>query len=248
MLLVKKTMDILEVFLNGKKEISVTDLAKITGYNVATVHGILNELAKSGYVQQMEKRGKYSLGLKFLSFGGAANKVAAAVNNIQPLLKELCDQVNESVNVAIISGNYTVNIAIVYCNQQLRVVPQETLQVPLYCTGIGKLFLSARSDGEIDEYLDSQKLIPFTTKTITDKNKLKRQIKRIRREDVAYDDQEQMYGVRNVAVPIRDHNGDMTAALGIIGPTIRLSKERMKQLSSIMQGYAQKISEVIGGR
>ena len=74
---VEKTLDILEVFLNSGKEVGISDLAEITGQNVSTIHSILRELVEKGYIRQRKSRGKYSLGLKFLSFTDTVNKMMA---------------------------------------------------------------------------------------------------------------------------------------------------------------------------
>ena len=56
---VKKTLDILEVFLDRGNEVSISDLVEITGHNASTVHGILRELMQNDYIRQEQKRGKY---------------------------------------------------------------------------------------------------------------------------------------------------------------------------------------------
>jgi len=67
---IKKTFDVLELFLNDKDEISLSDLSKLSGINKTTVSRITSTLVKLGYLRQRERRGKYSLGTKFLDFSG----------------------------------------------------------------------------------------------------------------------------------------------------------------------------------
>ena len=162
---VKKTLDILEVFLNGAREVSISELKEITGLNISTIHGILQELSQRGYISQREKRGKYSLGLKFLSFSGAINRIMAIQDIVNPYLVELNRQIDEDVNIAVLNGYSAVNIKIIESSHKLRVVTNEKIGTPLYCTGNGKVLLSGMSDKELGKYLKDEKLISYTQKT-----------------------------------------------------------------------------------
>ena len=64
----QKALDILELFLGDEGEISLSDLSKSSGLNKSTVNRIALTLVKRGYLKQENRRGKYSLGIKFLDF------------------------------------------------------------------------------------------------------------------------------------------------------------------------------------
>ena len=83
-------------------------------------------------------------------------------------------------------------------------------------------------------------------KTITDAKRLKNQLKEIRREGVAYDDEEHEIGIRNVAVPVTNCNSSIGVAIGVQGPSVRLSLDRMKEVAPILKKYASDISKVLG--
>ena len=241
---VKKTLDILEVFLNGGKEISVNELADITGQNVSTVHSILLELSKMGYIRQRQKRGKYSLGLKFLSFGRAINSILGIEEIFHPFMVDLSNKVNETVNLAVRDGNYTYSIAVIESTQRLRVVTNRQYggRIPLYCTGIGKVFLADMPDEELRTYLEHEPLNPITANTITDPKKLLEQIQKVRRDGLAFDIEECEFGVRNVAGPAKDYTGKVVAAIGVLGPSVRLTLKRIKEISPIVKKCAVDIS------
>ncbi|OGO20617.1 MAG: hypothetical protein A2144_02950 [Chloroflexi bacterium RBG_16_50_9] len=243
---VKKALDILEVFLNTRREISISELASITGQNISTVHGILHELIRRGYIRQPERRGKYSLGLKISGFNGALSKTAAIVEIAKPFMVELSKQVNETVNIAVRNGNYAINISIIHSPHRLRVVTDDNSGIPLYCTAVGKIFLAGMTNKELVEYFDNEKLVSSTPNTVTDARLLKKQIQVIRDEGVAYDDEECDIGIRNVAAPVKDYYGNIAAAIGVLGPSIRLSLKRMKEITPVVTKYATDISGVMG--
>jgi len=245
---VKKTIDILEVFLDRGNAVSISELVEITGQNASTVHGILQELLQSGYIRQQQKRGKYSLGLKFLSFSDTIHKILATEDIVNPYLLDLNRELNETVNLAIRNGRSAVNIAIMHSTHELRVVSNEKVGTPLYCTGVGKVLLAGMANNELAKYLKSGKLTAFTPKTITDKEILKKQILNIREAGIAEDDEEYEIGVKNVAVPVKDHNGNTAAAIGIVGPSVRLTRKRIREISPIMKSYSGRISAAMGYR
>ncbi len=243
---VKKTLDILEVFLKSKSELSISELVEITGYHPSTIHGILQELAKRGYVRQREKRGKYSLGLSFLSFTRAINKALAIEDIVHPFMIELSKQVNEAINIAVHNENDAVNIAVVQPAQRLRVVIDEMTGIPLYCTGVGKIFLASMTNEEIENYFQNGELIQYTPNTITDKNKLMRQIKKIRRTGISLEYGEYNAEIRNVAAPLKDYHEKTIAAFGVIGPPSRMTRAKMKEMTPIINRYALRISKALG--
>ncbi|MFC1945663.1 IclR family transcriptional regulator [Chloroflexota bacterium] len=243
---VEKTLDILEVFLHGAEEISISELAKITGQNLSTIHSILREFVKRGYIRQRVKRGKYSLGLKFLSFSDAVNRIVTLLDIVRPLMVELCKEVDETVNLAINNRDYTINIDIIHSAHRLRVVSDEKTEIPLHCTGVGKIFLAGRTDKEVNDYLDIEQLVPYTPNTIVDQKKLRSQIRRIRREGVAWDIEEYEIGISNVAAPIRDYNGRIAAVIGILGPSIRVTRKKIRDMTPVVKAYASEMSKAVG--
>ena len=67
---IQKTFAVLELFLSTKDEMSLSELSQLSGINKTTVSRITSTLVKLGYLSQREKRGKYSLGMRFLDFSG----------------------------------------------------------------------------------------------------------------------------------------------------------------------------------
>jgi len=243
---IKKALDILEVFLNLKNEASISELVEITGLHPATVHGILKELAERGYIHQRNRRGKYTLGLSFLSFSTAINKITAIEDFFHPYLVKLSEEVNETINLSIRNGNNVFSVSIVQPTQKIRVVIDEKAGIPMYCTGGGKIYLGEMNDEEFNNYCKNEKLVPYTPNTITDPIKLKKIVLKYKHEGIAFDMGEYALDVRNVSAPVRDYNGKLVATIGILGPSMRLTRGRLKELTPIIKSYAMEISQAIG--
>jgi IclR family acetate operon transcriptional repressor len=94
--------------------------------------------------------------------------------------------------------------------------------------------------------MNSLVITPRTHHTITDKDVLIKQMHEVRRTGVAFDDEENEIGLRSVAAPIRDWEGRVVAAISIIGPTARITKQRLSELAPIIKDYAFRISQAMG--
>ena len=88
-------------------------------------------------------------------------------------------------------------------------------------------------------------LTAYTAKTITEPSLLERHLGAVRADGYAVDDEETFAGVRCIAAPIQDHRQQVIAALGISGPTTRITHEQLPHFAqTVMQVAAQLSSEL----
>lgn len=242
---VEKVLSILEVCLNQEGEIGLSELANLSRLNISTVHRITSILVNRGYLKQRQRRGQYSLGLKFLEFSSAIKSTMKIREVALPFLEKLNKVVGESVNLAILDSNKAVYIEHIESGQNLRIFTQVGNRVPLHCTGVGKVLLAHMREEEIDFCL-SKRLTSYTDSTITDLSELKKELLITKREGVATDAGELELGVRCVASPLKDWNGNVVAAVSVSGPSARLSDERVKELGPLVKSCGLEISRAMG--
>ena len=97
---IDKTLDVLEVFLNSKEnKLRLLEIARLAGINKSTANRIVFDLTKRAYLQQAGKRGKYSLGPKFVKFGQRMDKRIHYGTVARPYLARLSKAVHECVLV-----------------------------------------------------------------------------------------------------------------------------------------------------
>ncbi len=92
-----KALDILELFLDTKEEMGVSEIARLTGLNKATISRIATYLTNRNYLAQSEKRGKYFLGTQFLSFSKVIKDRIKIRDIAMPYIAKLSKSVDESV-------------------------------------------------------------------------------------------------------------------------------------------------------
>jgi IclR family transcriptional regulator, KDG regulon repressor len=246
-----KALDILELFLSGEKEMALADIANKTGLNKTTVSHIVKALVKRGYMKQKEKRGKYSLGTTFIEFSGVIKGNIKIRDVALPHLVELSRIVKESVILAIWDGKSAILTETVHPIRveytPLKVVPDEGSKSPLHCTSIGKLILADMTEQKLKEfYRNRNNYHRFTPNTITTFNEMKRHLVAIKQEGIAFDDEEYAPGVRGVSAGLRDNEGNTIGAIGVLGPSVRFTHEKMRGLSGAIKNCALEISRELG--
>ncbi|NQT01987.1 MAG: IclR family transcriptional regulator [Planctomycetes bacterium] len=243
---IEKALDVLEIFLAHDDDIGLSEIASLSGFNVATTHRIVLTLVKRGYLNQKQKRQKYSLSTKFLQYSNLLSRRMKIRDIAFPIVDALNKMVGESVNIAILDRNEVVYIEHIETNKSLRIFTQVGNRAPLYCTGVGKIFLAHMGDDELQKALNSTDLLPHTPNTITDIKRLKKELELVKTEDVAIDNEEMEIGVKCIASPVKNSEGSVTAAISVSGPTARLSNKRVNEIKTLVKSCAVEVSRALG--
>jgi DNA-binding IclR family transcriptional regulator len=227
-------------------------MAALSHHNKTAIFRVVSTLLKRGYLKQQKKRGKYSLGNVFLEFSGIVKGNVEIRDLAIPYLIELSRFVKESVLIAIWDGKNSVFTETFhetsYSYGPLKVIPEEGTSIPLYCTCVGKIILANMSEEDCVQYYQKVELEKRTPNSIIDLSLLQTQFPDIRRENIAFDDEEYVLGVRGVASGIRDGHNHIVGAICVIGPAVRLSKDTLKNLGPTVRSFAVRISKALGYR
>jgi IclR family transcriptional regulator, KDG regulon repressor len=245
-----KVLDILELFVKTKREMALSEISKSLGLNKATVKRIISTLVQRGYIYQKEKRGKYFLGTIYLNFSGVVKSKMQIRDIAVPHLVKLSNELNEAVILSLINGKNTMLTETFYdpvhFSHTLKAIPDESAEVLLHCTALGKIALASYSDEELQEYFNTHEIKQCTSNTIVDINKMKIQLATIRQEGVAFDDEEESQGVRGVAAGLVNGEGKLVGSIGVIAPSVRLTRAKMRKLAPIVKNCAFQISNRLG--
>lgn len=243
---INKAFEIFEVFLNNDDELSINNISKLSGINSGTAHRITSILVKRGYVIQPKRRGKYSLNTaKVVEFAKIVRHKLKIKSVAAPYLRELSQTVDEAVAMANLLGHVAFNIVIINPDHIVNLRP-DSATLSLYSTGLGKIFLAYMSDKEFDEYTQSVTIKPRTPNTVIKIEELKKQLKQIRRDGVAFEDEEHELGIKTVSAPVRDWENNVAAAISVVGPSVRMTREKMLKMAPVVKNYALKISQAMG--
>jgi DNA-binding IclR family transcriptional regulator len=243
---VKRALGILEEIGNQSHEIGIVDLSAKVGLPVSTVHRLLATLMDSGYVVQNHETGRYRVGVRAFEIGNSFLKQTHLLDVVRPRMTQLSRQLKETVNLAVRDGNTAVYIDQVESDHPLKLFTRRGTRVPLYCTGVGKVFLAAYSELEFDSYLRATDLEPRTPHTYTSPLRLRQHLDEICTRGYAIDDEDFQIGVRCSAAPIYDHTGDTVAALSVSGPLHRINDDQLQLMLPRLTDTTTTISRELG--
>jgi len=241
-----KSFSILNIFLEQKSPISMTEISRKLNFNLSTVQRIIETLRYGGYIEQDPISQKYQLGLKLLELGMAKFHQISLIKEATPYLKELVGKFNETVHLGILEDIDVLYLAKEESSQIVRMVSYVGSRAPVHCTGLGKVLLAHLPLSKRKNTLDKIKLSRRTKNTITDRECLEIELDRIEKEGFALDKEENEKDVSCIAAPIRNYQGRVIAAVSISGPSYRINEKNQKQLKKEIITTCQKISSRIG--
>ena len=252
---VGRAVSILKEFESSPSGLTAAQLATRLDLNRSTVHRLLSVLEAEGLVARDAsllgegRNSAYRLGPTLVSLGGLALRQINIRTLALPHLRALAQKSGETVDLEILVGREVMIVEEVRGEHMLRVGVGDNVgaRYPAHCTSTGKLLLAALEDDELREVL-SGKLIATAPGTIVDKLMLREQIEQARRQGWAYAWEELEIGLVAVGASIHGRDGQVVAAVSISGPTVRITKTRIKELAAMVIDAAQRISRDIGYR
>ena len=234
---IERAFQILEQLSAHPGGMQVTKLAEETGLSKSTVHRLLQTLINLKYVKQDVDSERYTIGYRALYLTRNLIHSSAIITNAKPHLQKLVEEIKETVHLCIEEFEEVVYVDKIESKQTFRMSSRIGSRAPLYCTGVGKIILSGRSDEEILDISSRIEFIPRTPNTITSKEELQREIQKIRRTGYSLDNIENEPGIRCIAVPVYDFSGNIVASFSVSGPSDRIT------IDKIENGLANKLTE-----
>ncbi|HEY5908945.1 MAG TPA: IclR family transcriptional regulator [Vicinamibacteria bacterium] len=220
---VAKALRILGEFSTARPRISLADLPAQTGIPRATAFRLLATLEEAGFV--VREDGGYRLGLKCFVLGNVAAAEIDLRNEAHPYLAALRDSTGETAQIAILDQWQVVYLERVPSRRAVGYMTSRAgTLLPAYCTGLGKALLAYRPEAEVAAWAETQSFSALTPTTLTSAARLLEELRGIRARGYAVDEQERELGVRCVAAPVRDHRGEVVAAISIAGPAERMPR------------------------
>lgn len=243
---IQKGFLIIETMANSGVEMKLQDIAIKTSLPQATALRILYTLMTLGYVSQNENNMKYFLTLKLTFIGRKIESKLDIRRIIKPHLEEISRITGEASCLSIEYNNELVYIDSVDGEDNILTVTQKIgKKAPLYCTAAGKLYLSEKTQEEIDTLFLNNSLVRLTEHTIVTKFGLISSVEKARQDGYALDNEECELGVRCVAIPIRKFDSKIIATISVTGPIFRLTFEKIEIIKSLLLKESKKIEHIL---
>jgi IclR family acetate operon transcriptional repressor len=231
---VQRTIALLEALSGSGTGTSLGSLAVAAGLSQATTLRYLSTLVGTGVVDRDPVDGTYRLGLGFLHLWERAVGDLDPRQVAGPFMEALRDAHGETVVLGAYSGDRLVLIDAREGLHAIKMGARIGYEVPLHSNGVGKAILAHLDTEKRRRLLERYDLAPVTKNTIVDPAALERELALVQERGFAIDDEESTIGLRCVAVPIFDRQGDPTFALGVSAPTANVAREALDEIGREM--------------
>jgi DNA-binding IclR family transcriptional regulator len=242
---VTRCLEILDFAASSEQAITLNQVCQTLHINANMAFRILSCLVSSNFMGRDEATGQYTLSLKALNLSHSALMSLNIRKFTMPYMELLWNQYPRAdVNMAVYYGGEilvvdridSVNIPRTYFT------PGKT--VPFHCTALGKMLTCELPESELNDLIARTGLKSYTHKTITDPGKLKKELARVRKEQIARDRQEHILNDNCNAAPIRNSGGKIIAAISIAAFENCMTEDEMEKTFPVLQNLVQKISEL----
>jgi DNA-binding IclR family transcriptional regulator len=243
---VSKALQLLSAFSVRERQMSLAELASRTGIPRATAFRLLSTLEGDGFV--VKEEGEYRPAFKCFVLGNVAAASLDLRREARPHLVALRDETGETTQVAILDSWQVVYLERVLSRQAVGYMTSRAGAIlPSYCTGLGKVLLAHRPEAEVAAWAATQTFRAHTPNTVTSVDRLFEELRAIRERGYGTDEQEREVGVRCIAAPIRDHEGEVIAAISVAGPSERMPRQLIgSEMASKVLAAAQAVSLRLG--
>jgi IclR family acetate operon transcriptional repressor len=223
---------------------TLVEISRELDLHPSTAFHLLRTLVALGYLSQDGATRAYRVGLKVFQLATAGEERLADV--AESFVAELARESRETSHLAVHERGRAVVISKVDGSGPLVVSERVGTRRPLHCTAIGKALLAYLPEPDALAFLGNARLERYTPKTLTERGALEKELVRVRERGYAVDDEEFSEGVRCLAAPVFNAGGQLVAALGVSGPTIRVTRQRMEELAALVANSARRLSQRLG--
>jgi IclR family transcriptional regulator, pca regulon regulatory protein len=223
----QRGLSVIRAFDAAHPELTLSEVAALTGVTRAAARRFLLTLVELGYVRSDGRL--FSLTPKVLDLGYAYLSSLSLPEVAEPHLEALVAEVNESSSVCVLEGADVVYVARVPTSRIMTVAISVGTRFPAYATSMGRVLLAGLEPPDLDKYLSGVRLEPLTARTITSVAALRTELARVRSQGWALVNQELEEGLRSVAAPIRDRTGRVAAAVNVSAHASRTSLDTMRR-------------------
>jgi IclR family acetate operon transcriptional repressor len=226
-----RAIRLLKLFTAEAPELQLTEISSLSSLNKTTTHRLLQALLSEELLDRNPGSGAYRLGPGMMALGVQALSSNDLRLRARPLLKRLAEETGETATLEVPIDDTMLILDEVTSKHFLGASGNVGTRWPIHATSTGKALIAFDQSGP--DRLGPE-LIYLTSNTITQFDKLEKELGDIRRRGFAEVVDELEDGLSGVAAVVRGGMGEVLGALSICGPSQRMSESRRSQLGVII--------------
>src|SRR3712207_291643 len=151
-------------------ERSLTDLARLSGLPLTTVHRLAGQLQREGVLERLPS-GSYRIGLRLWELGMLAPRAHGLREVALPFLEDLYEVTHQNVQLVVLDGTETVVVERLRARESVRLVSHAGGRLPVHATS-GGIALIAHADADALARVLAAPMPRYTEATIGSEHEL----------------------------------------------------------------------------
>ena len=241
----ERSLRLLSLLAKEGRALSLADIAARLSLPKATAHRLCAQLLDGGFIARDVNARDFVVGpqLRELSFDTLNNSTVRGLRH--EVLADLVEQVGETCNLTTLDGASVLYLDRVEAPWPWRLTLAVGVHVPLHCTASGKLFLAFMPPDQRAELISHASLKRMTDNTLTSARALQKECNAIAAAGYSLDREEFITGLVAIAMPVRDKQGDVWAAMAVHAPRVRMSLDQARGHLPALHAAAKRMGRLL---
>lgn len=241
-----KGLSVIQAFGQDTPRMTLSEVAVQTGLSRATARRLLLTLQQLGFVHSNGRN--FELSPQVLDLGYAFLSAHNFTGVIQAQIERVTQELGESCSVGMLNGNDVIYVARSAAEHRLLSISLATgSRLPAILTSMGRVLLAQLSVDEQAAFLDRVEIQPVTARAVTGKQELLAVLAGVNRDDYCILDQELEPALRSLAVPVRNRDGRVVAAVNVSTNAGRVPMAKLHdEFLPVLRHCAENIGPFIG--
>ncbi|MBV2143029.1 IclR family transcriptional regulator [Falsochrobactrum sp. TDYN1] len=236
-------MRVLQAVSDSDERMTTAKLAASVGLPRPTVYRIVAALKSEGMLAEEPQTGALLLGPRLISLAARSWDRSDLRKAAQTPLARLRDRLDETVHLAIRSGDEMVYIDKIESNRTVRMMSRIGMRVPLHSSSVGKAWLASLDAEEVRNTLARIPLVSRTKYTLTDRDAVAREIEITRQRGFSLDLQENEEDICCYGCVILDRGGRVLGCISVSMPRYRFEEAESGPITQAMAECVRDIAE-----
>ena len=243
---VERALAILFVVAESDRPLGLSDISRTVGFDKATVLRLLVTLERAGLVIQDSRTRQYALGASVsrLTRGFRTDLRHVA----HTFLESLWHEARETVCLNCARGVSRVVVDVIPTDHEFSIVPAVGSALPIHIGASGKALVAFLPAEEIDLIVRECESHRESEYAVVDIEELHRKLRYTRRNGFAWSIGDVFPGSAAVSAPVFDATGNVAGSLTVLGPSVRLNRQRLLELAPAVKRTAGELSTSLGHR
>jgi len=242
---VERALDILLCFTREDPVRSLTQISECVNMSKTTVHRLLGTLENKRFITRDKVTGLYRLGFRFIEMASLVLQDVDLHRWADPYLQHLSSECGETVDLSILDGLHVIYLQVIESPQRVKLAAAVGQRLPAFCTASGKALLAFLPEDQVHKIL-GENLTKFTSNTPISALEIMESLRATRERGYAISEQEYEPDINAVAAPIFNVENQPVASVAIVGPSFRVTQERLPSLGESARATAKLIQDEVG--